>query len=109
LYRCNITNNAELGILFGGSMDHAVAHITNMLNTTPEGSSLTNEDGRYFVTTSQGKLAVEGLLRRVGMHDDENEHIDWVEYYLDGEMIHRSAHATLKKFPMGMGVASDFG
>jgi hypothetical protein len=39
------------------------------------------------------------LERRSGTVDDENELTTWVEYWLDGELVHRSAHVTLKKVP----------
>ena len=40
----------------------------------------------------------ESLLeKREGVVDNDNEHTTWVEYWLDGELVHRSAHVTLKK------------
>jgi hypothetical protein len=39
------------------------------------------------------------LEHRSGEHDDENEYTTWTEYWLDGELVHRSAHVTLKKMP----------
>jgi len=37
------------------------------------------------------------LEHRSGEIDNENELTTWVEYWLDGELVHRSAHVTLKK------------
>lgn len=40
----------------------------------------------------------EALLeKREGNVDNENEATTWVEYWLDGELVHRSAHVQLKK------------
>jgi hypothetical protein len=50
------------------------------------------------------------LDKREGNIDDENEYTTWVEYWLDGELVHRSAHVTLKKMPSIIGVeAASFG
>jgi hypothetical protein len=39
------------------------------------------------------------LEKREGTVDNDNELTTWVEYWLDGELVHRSAHVTLKKSP----------
>ena len=39
------------------------------------------------------------LEKKEGTVDDENEYTTWVEYYLNDELVHRSAHVTLKKSP----------
>ena len=39
------------------------------------------------------------LVKKEGTVDDENEYTTWVEYYLNDELVHRSAHVTLKKSP----------
>lgn len=49
------------------------------------------------------------LEKREGSVDDDNEFTTWVEYWLDGEMVHRSAHVTLKKWPTLGGETSLFG
>lgn len=38
-----------------------------------------------------------GLQCRRGGHEDDNEIARWVEYRLDGVLVHRSAHVHLKK------------
>jgi hypothetical protein len=43
------------------------------------------------------------LEHRSGEVDNENEMTTWVEYWLDGELVHRSAHVTLKKMPVFAG------
>jgi hypothetical protein len=37
------------------------------------------------------------LEKREGTVDNDNELTTWVEYWLEGELVHRSAHVTLKK------------
>jgi hypothetical protein len=39
------------------------------------------------------------LEKREGTVDNENELTTWVEYWLGEELVHRSAHVTLKKMP----------
>tara|TARA_R110000868_G_scaffold257240_4_gene514343 strand:+ start:717 stop:884 length:168 start_codon:yes stop_codon:yes gene_type:complete len=42
----------------------------------------------------------ESLLeKREGSIENDNEMTTWVEYWLDGELVHRSVHVTLKKVP----------
>jgi hypothetical protein len=42
----------------------------------------------------------ESLLnRKAGVVDNENEYTTWVEYWLEDELVHRSAHVTLKQMP----------
>jgi hypothetical protein len=36
------------------------------------------------------------LEKRDGSLDNENETTNWVEYWLDGELVHRSVHVALK-------------
>jgi len=52
-----------------------------------------------IVTTTKGEMDDSLLERRAGEVDNENEFTTWTEYWLDGELVHRSAHVTLKKMP----------
>jgi len=52
-----------------------------------------------LVTTTKGEMDDSLLEKREGTVDDENEYTTWVEYWLEGELVHRSAHVTLKKIP----------
>ena len=52
-----------------------------------------------IVTTTKGEMDDSLLEHRAGEIDNENELTTWVEYWLDGELVHRSAHVTLKKMP----------
>ena len=37
------------------------------------------------------------LEKREGTFEDDNELTTWVEYWLEGELVHRSAHVTIKQ------------
>ena len=52
-----------------------------------------------LVTTTKGDMDDSLLEKREGSVDNENEYTTWVEYWLDGELVHRSAHVTLKVSP----------
>jgi hypothetical protein len=52
-----------------------------------------------IVTTTKGEMDDSLLERRDGSVDNDNEATSWVEYWLDGELVHRSAHVALKKLP----------
>ena len=59
-----------------------------------------------IVTTTKGDMDDSQLEKREGTVDNENELTTWVEYWLDGELVHRSAHVTLKKIPTFAGGAA---
>lgn len=61
-----------------------------------------------MIQTTRGEMEESLLEKREGLVDDENEHTTWVEYWLDGERVHRSAHVTLKQV-VGFGEAASFG
>jgi hypothetical protein len=50
-----------------------------------------------LVTTTKGDMDDSLLEKREGTVDNDNETTTWVEYWLEGELVHRSAHVTLKK------------
>ena len=52
-----------------------------------------------LVTTTKGDMDDSLLERRDGTIDNELELTTWVEYWLEGELVHRSAHVTLKQMP----------
>ena len=49
--------------------------------------------------STKGEMDESLLEKREGSVDNDNEFTTWVEYWLDGELVHRSAHVTLKKMP----------
>jgi hypothetical protein len=50
-----------------------------------------------IVTTTRGEMDDSLLEKREGSVDNDNENTTWVEYWLAGDMVHRSAHVRLKK------------
>lgn len=48
------------------------------------------------------------LVKKEGCVDNANENTTWVEYYLEGELVHRSAHVTLKRNVVADGIAASF-
>ena len=50
-----------------------------------------------IVKTTKGDMDDSLLEKKTGEIDNENEHMTWVEYWLDGELVHRSAHIDLKR------------
>lgn len=50
-----------------------------------------------LITTTKGEMDESLLEKKEGFVDNENEYTTWVEYWLNGELVHRSAHVTLKK------------
>ena len=50
-----------------------------------------------LVTTTKGEMDDSLLVKQEGTVDNDNETTSWVEYWLDGELVHRSAHVQLKK------------
>jgi len=49
------------------------------------------------VFTTKGDMDESLLEKREGTVDNDNELTTWVEYWLDEELVHRSAHVQLKK------------
>ena len=62
-----------------------------------------------IVTTTKGDMDESLLEKREGSVDNDNELTTWVEYWLNDELVHRSAHVTLKKWPTLGGETSLFG
>ena len=50
-----------------------------------------------LVTTTKGEMDEAFLEKKEGSVDNDHEYTTWVEYWLDGELVHRSAHVALKK------------
>jgi len=58
-----------------------------------------------LVNTTKGEMDVSLLEKREGTTDNDNETTSWVEYWLEGELVHRSVHMTLKRNVTGEAVA----
>lgn len=52
-----------------------------------------------LISTTKGTMDESLLEKKEGVLDNDHEYTTWVEYWLDGELAHRSAHVTLKKSP----------
>jgi len=52
-----------------------------------------------LVTTIHGEMDDSLLEKKEGSLDNDNETTSWVEYWLGEELVHRSAHVTLKVVP----------
>ena len=62
-----------------------------------------------IVTTTKGDMDDSLLEKKEGFVDNDDEYTTWVEYWLDGELVHRSVHVQLKK-SVGLKVeAASFG
>ena len=59
-----------------------------------------------LVTTTTGEMDESLLEKREGSLDNDNETTTWVEYWLEGELVHRSVHVTLKKNVFADGIAA---
>ena len=56
-----------------------------------------------LITTTKGEMDESLLEKKEGSVDNDNEYTTWVEYWLDGELVHRSVHVTLKQMPIFAG------
>jgi len=62
-----------------------------------------------LVQTTKGEMDESLLNKKTGTIDNENETINWIEYWLDGELVHRSVDMVLKKMDVfGVPVAASF-
>jgi hypothetical protein len=61
-----------------------------------------------LVNTTKGEMDEALLEKREGNVDNDNEYTTWVEYWLDGELVHRSVHVQLKKSVVLSGSTASF-
>ena len=52
-----------------------------------------------MIKTTKGEMAESDLEKREGAIETEHELTKWVEYWHEGELVHRSVHVHLKKIP----------
>ena len=50
-----------------------------------------------MITTTKGEMDEALLEKRVGSVENDTETTTWVEYWLDGELVHRSVNMVLKR------------
>jgi hypothetical protein len=61
-----------------------------------------------LVNTTKGEMDEALLEKKEGFVDNEDEYTTWVEYWLDGELVHRSVHVQLKKSVVLSGSTASF-
>jgi hypothetical protein len=61
-----------------------------------------------MVNTTKGPVDDSLMQQSTGFLDNDNEHTEWVEYRLNGELVHRSVHVTLKKSLFTDAAAGEF-
>ena len=61
-----------------------------------------------LVNTTKGEMDDSLLLKREGVDENDNERAEWVEYWLDGELVHRSVHVQLKRAVVSFGETASF-
>ena len=62
-----------------------------------------------IVNTTKGEMDDSLLEKREGSLDNDTETTSWVEYWLDGEMVHRSVHMALKRGVFADGISQSVG
>jgi hypothetical protein len=58
-----------------------------------------------IVTTTKGEMDDSLLEKREGSVENDTETTSWVEYWLAGEMVHRSVHMALKRGVFADGIS----
>jgi len=61
-----------------------------------------------LVNTTKGEMDDSLLEKKEGFVDNDDEYTTWVEYWLDGELVHRSVHVQLKKSVVLSGATASF-
>ena len=62
-----------------------------------------------IVTTTKGDMDDSLLDKREGSVDTSNESTNWVEYWHEGELVHRSVHMALKRGVFADGISQSMG
>jgi hypothetical protein len=58
-----------------------------------------------IVTTTKGDMDDSLLEKREGSIDTDTETTSWIEYWLEGELVHRSVHMALKRGVFADGIS----
>jgi hypothetical protein len=58
-----------------------------------------------MVTTTKGEMDESLLEKREGSIDNDTETTSWVEYWHDGELVHRSVNMVLKRGVFAEGIS----
>ena len=62
-----------------------------------------------MITTTKGDMDESLLEKRVGSVENDTETTTWVEYWLDGELVHRSVNMVLKRGVFADGISQSVG
>jgi hypothetical protein len=58
-----------------------------------------------MVTTTKGEMDESLLEKREGSIDNDTETTSWVEYWHEGELVHRSVNMVLKRGVFAEGIS----
>lgn len=58
-----------------------------------------------IVSTTKGDMDDSLLEKREGSIENDTETTSWVEYWLQGELVHRSVHMVLKRGVFADGIS----
>lgn len=58
-----------------------------------------------IVSTTKGDMDDSLLEKREGSIENDTETTSWVEYWLQGELVHRSVHMVLKRSVFADGIS----
>lgn len=58
-----------------------------------------------IVNTTKGEMDDSLLEKREGSLENDTETTSWVEYWLNGELVHRSVHMALKRGVFADGIS----
>lgn len=61
-----------------------------------------------LINTTKGEMEESLLEKKEGSVDNDIEHTTWVEYWHEGELVHRSVHVRLKTSPALLVEAASF-
>lgn len=61
-----------------------------------------------MVMTTRGEMDDSLLEKQTGVVESEKEHTEWVEYWFEGEMVHRSVNMQLKEGAISQTLAGVF-
>ncbi len=50
-----------------------------------------------LIDTTKGMIEESELEKKQGVIENDNECTTWIEYWLSGELVHRSVHVYLKQ------------
>ena len=62
-----------------------------------------------MIETILGLMSEADLEKKEGSFEDDNERTTWVEYWYDGELVHRSATVNMKHGFIGAALTGNLG